>query len=115
YDMELALEQDPARKVALLRDEAAAHRTGADLAGATRALARAREIDGEDPELQQEFGASILDRVQAGEDVPAQERTLATELLVGLAEVYDGEHGLAYAGAALDIDAGHERGLQLHS
>ena len=38
YDMEYALEEDTARKIALLRDEAHAHRSAGDLPGATRAL-----------------------------------------------------------------------------
>jgi hypothetical protein len=50
-----------------------------------------------------------------GEDVPAQERTMGAELLVGLAEVYDGEHGFAYSSGALDIQAGHDRALQLYA
>ena len=115
YDAELALEQDPGRRAALLRDEAATRRLAGDLPGATRTLARARQIDSQDPALQQEYGATIIDRVAAGEDVPAQERTLGVELLVGLAEIYDGEHGIAYSAGALDIDPGHDRALQLYA
>ncbi len=114
YDMELGLEQEGERKVALLRDEAATRRLAGDLQGVTRTLARARQVDEQDPGLQQEFAASILDRMQAGEPVPPGERTLASELLVQLAESYDGEHGLAYAGAALDIAPGHDRAMQLY-
>jgi tetratricopeptide (TPR) repeat protein len=47
--------------------------------------------------------------------VPAAERNAAGELLVALAEAYEGEHGLAYATAALDIDPGHDRGIQLYA
>ncbi len=115
FEAELAVERDPARKVALLRDQAATHRAGGDLVGATRALARARQIDAQDAGLAQEYGAAIVERVAAGDDVPPQERTLGTELLVGLAEVYDGEHGLAYSAGALDIEAGHDRALQLYA
>ena len=32
-----------------------------------------------------------------------------------LAEVYDGEHGLAYSAGALEIDPGHDRALQLYA
>jgi cellulose synthase operon protein C len=113
YGAELELEQDPQRRVGLLRDEAATRKLAGDLPGATRALALARDIDGSDPALQQEYGSSVLDRIQAGEAVPADERTYAAELLVALAETYEGEHGLAYAGAALDIEPGHERAVQL--
>ncbi|HEV3188889.1 MAG TPA: hypothetical protein VGY54_00255, partial [Polyangiaceae bacterium] len=115
YDAELALEQDPARRAALLRDEAMTRRLAGDLAGATKTLARARQIDAQDPALQQEYGATIIERMAAGEDVPVQERTLGVELLVGLAEIYDGEHGLAYSAGALDIDPGHDRALQLYA
>ena len=115
YEAELAIEQDPSRRVALFRDEAATRRSGGDLAGVTRALTRAREIDSQDPALQHELASSVLDRVAAGEPVGASERATACEMLVALAEVYDGEHGLAYATGALDLDAGHDRALQLFS
>ncbi len=115
YEAELAIEGDPGRRVALLRDEATTRRNGGDLAGATRALMRAREIDGQDPAIQQELASSVLDRVAQGEAVGPSERATACEMLVALAEVYDGEHGLAYASGALDLDPGHDRGLQLFS
>ena len=113
YEAELSVEQDPARRVALLQDEAATRRAAGDLAGVTRALRRAREVDDRDPALAQEIASSIIERISAGEDVAAQERTMGAELLVELAEQYDGEHGLAYAGGALDIEPGHDRALQL--
>ncbi|MBX3232423.1 MAG: hypothetical protein KIT84_22625 [Labilithrix sp.] len=113
YGAELDLEQDPQRRVGLLRDEAATRKLAGDLQGATRALAMAREIDSSDPALQQEYASSVLDRIQAGEAVPADERNYAAELLVALAETYEGEHGLAYAAAALDIDGGNDRAMQL--
>lgn len=115
YAAELELEQDPGRRVGLMRDEAASRKLAGDLQGATRALASAREIDGSDPALQQEYASSVLDRIQAGEAVPAEERNYAAELLVALAEAYEGEHGLAYAGAALDIEPGNDRGVQLYA
>src|SRR5690606_97586 len=99
--------------IGLFRDEAATRKLGGDLQGATRALAAAREIDGSDPALQQEYASSVLDRIQAGEAVPADERNYAAELLVALAEAYEGEHGLAYAAAAVDIGPGHDRAVQL--
>jgi hypothetical protein len=115
YEAELSVEQDPQRQLALLRDEAATRKAAGDLMGATRAIARARQIDPADAALQQEYGASIVERLQAGENVSAQERTMGCELLVSLAETYDGEHGLAYSAGALDIDAGHDRALQLYA
>jgi cellulose synthase operon protein C len=115
YAAELELEQDAARRVGLMRDEAASRKLAGDLQGATRALASARELDASDPALQQEYASSVLDRIQAGEAVPADERNYAAELLVALAETYEGEHGLAYAGAALDIEPGNDRGIQLYA
>ena len=44
YEPELQVEQDPQRKVAILRDEAGARRQAGDLAGASRALNRARLV-----------------------------------------------------------------------
>ncbi|MGH7326733.1 MAG: hypothetical protein ACREJX_00145, partial [Polyangiaceae bacterium] len=46
--------------------------------------------------------------------VSQAERTEAAELLLALAEQYDGEHGLAYAGAALDLEPGLDRAMQLY-
>ncbi|MFO0680108.1 MAG: hypothetical protein U0169_26535 [Polyangiaceae bacterium] len=114
YEMEFALEADPARRVLLLRDEATTRRSMGDLVGATRALARARGMDEGDEELRHEYAAAIHDRVQAGENVSTREKSEATDLLVGLAESFDGEHGLAYSAAALDLDAGNDRALQLY-
>jgi hypothetical protein len=115
YEAELSIERDPQRQLALLRDEAATRRAAGDLPGATRALARARQLDDQDAGLQQEYGSLIVERLTSGEDVPPQERTIGAELLVGLAEVYDGEHGLAYSAGALDIQPGHDRALQLYA
>src|ERR1035438_237407 len=106
---------DPTRQIALLRDKVASERAAGNLAGATEVLSRARELDPQDVTLQQEYGAIIVERVANGEPVPADERTLAVSLLVGLAESYDGEHGLAYSAGALDIDPGHDRAVQLYA
>jgi tetratricopeptide (TPR) repeat protein len=115
YAMELAIEKDPARKLALLRDEASTRKVAGDLAGATRALTKARELDQEDPALAQELAGSILDRLHGGEAVPEADKQTAADLLVGLAEVYQGDHGLAYASGALDAMPGLDRGIQLYA
>ena len=115
YEAELAIERDPSRQLALLTDEVSTRRAAGDLAGATRARERARQIDSQDPVLQQQYGELIIERIDAGDEVPVHERTAGAELLVGLAETYDGEHGLAYSAGALDIDPGHDRALQLHA
>jgi tetratricopeptide (TPR) repeat protein len=115
YAAELELEQDPGRRVGLMRDEAASRKLAGDLQGATRALAAARKIDASDPALQQEYASSVLDRIQAGEAIVSEERNYAAQLLVALAEAYEGEHGFAYAGAALDIEPGNDRGIELYA
>ncbi|MDP9033508.1 MAG: hypothetical protein M3O50_01770, partial [Myxococcota bacterium] len=114
-EAELALESDPERRLALLRERGSLQHAAGDLAGASEALALARQLDDRDPALQQEYAGLIVERLAAGEDVPAHERTTGAELLVGLAETYDGEHGLAYSAGALDIDPGHDRALQLYA
>jgi tetratricopeptide (TPR) repeat protein len=115
YAPELSIERDPARRMALLRDEAESRRNTGDLPGAARALARARQIDPQDHALQQLYAANVIERAVSGTEVSPQERALAADLLVGLAEAYDGEHGLAYAGGALDLQPGHDRAIQLYA
>ena len=115
YETEAGVEKEPQRKLELFREEVAARRSRGDLAGATRALTRARQVDDADPALQQEYGALVVERLQAGEEVAAAERAMGAELLVSLAEAYDGEHGLAYSAGALDIQPGHDRALQLYA
>ncbi len=114
YAAELVLESDPARRVGLYRDEAATCKRAGDLKGATRALVHAREIDADDHALQQEYASSVLERLQAGENVTGEERDYAASLLVGLAKTYEGDHGLAYATAALDLRSGDDRAFQLY-
>jgi len=113
YQAELEIEEDPSRRSGLLRDEAATRKLAGDLAGASNALSSARQIDPDDPALQHEHASSIVDRVVSGEAVPEEDRTYAVDLLVGLAEAYQGEHALAYTAAALDVEAGHDRAMQL--
>ena len=113
FAAELTIEQDPARRVGLLRDEAQTRKLAQDLAGASRALSEARKLDQEDPNLSQEYAQSVLDRIQGGERVPETERKDAAATLVALAEQYQGEHGFAYAGAALEANPSDDRAIQL--
>jgi hypothetical protein len=113
FQMEQAIIDDPQRKVALYRDEAQVRKAAGDRLGATEVLRQARAFAAEDPALAQELGASILERMQAGDDVPQQERDESAELFVSLAEMYDGEHGFAYSTAALDVTPGNDRAMQL--
>jgi tetratricopeptide (TPR) repeat protein len=113
---ELAQEPaDPTEQLNQLRADADAQRAAGDLVAATATLARAREFDAKDVVLQQQYAAAVVDRIAAGEAVPPAERSTASALLAGLAEAFDGEHGLAYSAAALDIDPGHDRALQLYA
>lgn len=114
FAAELTLEQDPARRLGLFRDEATTRRLAGDLRGVTRALEEARAIDDSDPALQQEFASSVLDRVHANEPVSADERREAVDLLLELAEAFEGEHGFAYAGAALELAPGNDRGFEVY-
>jgi tetratricopeptide (TPR) repeat protein len=106
---------DPGRQLGILREEITAHREAGELGAASAAVARARELDSQDVSLQQEYGSLILERVAGGEPVTAEERATGAGLLAGLAEMYDGEHGLAYSAGALDIDPGHDRAVQLYA
>lgn len=113
FDMEQALVNDPERKVALYRDEALVRAEAGDRANATQVLRNARMFAPEDPSLLQEIAAMILERLKSGEQVPQAERDEASASFVALAEMYSGEHGLAYSLAALDVDPGHDRAIQL--
>ncbi len=113
FAKELACVDDPERKVALYRDAAEVRRSAGDLAGATDSLRLARQLQPDDPALTYEFGLSIIERIDANQAVPANERQEATDSLIGLAEMFDGEHGMTYAQAALRSDPSNDRAMQL--
>ncbi|MCU0682130.1 MAG: hypothetical protein MUF34_07735 [Polyangiaceae bacterium] len=113
YEPEHALVDDPARKLALFRDEAALRREAGDGAGATQVLRNARAFEPSDPTLLHEIASLVLERAQAGEPVPEAERQEAAAMLVSLAEGYGGEHGYAYSAAALTLEPGNDRAVQL--
>ncbi len=113
YAAEIAFEKEPARIVALRRDEAITRRHANDFSGAIGALHHARQYDDKEPGLQYEYAAAVVDCVQSGAAITDQERTIATELLVGLAEMYDGEYGYSYAMGALGLDPKHVRAREL--
>ncbi len=113
FALEQALVDDPARKIALFRDEAEVRRRANDLAGATQALRTARNFQPDDVGLMQEVGALVVERVEAGEPVPPNERDEAATLFVSLAETYQGEYGMTYSVYALRASPGHDRAMQL--
>jgi len=67
------------------------------------------------PAYTMQFATALIERVGAGDSVARQDRSFGADLLVGLAETYDGEHGLAYSAGALDLEPGHDRALQLYA
>ncbi|HEX9619875.1 MAG TPA: hypothetical protein VF989_07060 [Polyangiaceae bacterium] len=114
FEAEQRLIADPERQVALFQDEADVRRNAGDLNGATHALRQARAIEGgQDPTLKQLLATSVLDRVQASENVAAAERREGAELFIELAEEYPGEHGYSYSSCALELEPGHDRAVQL--
>ena len=115
YEAELELERDPARRVALLRDEATTRRAaGISRAPRRRWRARARSTI-RTRRCSRSTRRVVVERSRRARTSRPQERTIGAELLVGLAEIYDGEHGLAYSAGALDIEPGHDRALQLYA
>lgn len=113
YELEIRAIDDHERKLALLRDEAEVRRSNNDFKGASQALRSALRLDPQDAGLQYELATSIVTRIQSGEKVDPAERSEAGQLLVAMAEMYDGDHALAYSEAALDAEPGNDRAMQL--
>jgi hypothetical protein len=113
YELEARQVDDPARRLALARDEATVRQQAGDLVGASQALRNARNIDPEDPGLAYELASSVLTRISGGDTVSEDERDEAAAILVSMAEQYEGEHALAYSEAALDAMPSHDRAMQL--
>lgn len=113
FAMEQAIADDPERKLALYRDEADIRKRAGDLPGSTQALRSARALRPSDVALTQELGVSVLERINAGENVPQPERDETAGIFVQLAEMYDGEYGLSYSLSALGASPGHDRAMQL--
>ena len=108
------LEGDRERALALYQDEIEVCNLAQDRAGLMRALRAALLLDEDpDPSLKQQLGAVILERIQGGERVSAEEAHEGRDLFVSLAETYDGDYGLSYASCALGCDATSDRALQL--
>ncbi|MBK9258316.1 MAG: hypothetical protein IPM54_00590 [Polyangiaceae bacterium] len=113
FAMEQAIADDPERKLALYRDESEIRKLAGDLPGSTQALRSARALRPADVALSQELGVSVLERINAGENVPQPERDETAAIFVQLAEMYDGEYGLSYSMSALGASPGHDRAMQL--
>ncbi len=113
FAMEQAIVGDPERKIALYCDEADVRRRARDRPGATQALRHARALRPDDIALKQEVGISILDRLDAGEDLPLFERDEAARIFVSLAEAHDGAYGMSCCVSALKAQPGNDRAMQL--
>ena len=113
FGMEQAIVDDPERKLALYRDEADVRRRAGDGPGTTQALRSARALLPDDVGLKQEVGASVLARIDAGENVPPPEREETAQIFIQLAESYDASYGISYSVSALKAQPGNDRAMQL--
>ncbi len=114
FALEQALVTDPERKIALYQDEGDVRKNALDFAGSVIAYRRARELEGgQDPTLKQQLASVLLERVQVGQNLSAEEREEGAALFVELAEEYAGEHGLSYSMCALELLPDHDRAVQL--
>ena len=114
FELEQVLVEDSERKIALYQDEGDVRKNSLDFAGSAQAFRRARALEGgQDATLKQQLGSVVLERVQAGQNVPEEELLEAAGLFVELAEEYQGEHGLSYSLCALELVPAHDRAVQL--
>lgn len=113
FAAELALESDPERRKALTFDEAeVAKRAGQSDAGFD-ALGRLLGEEPDDVVLKAQVASWLLEVHRAGTSVAPAHKERAARLFVDLAEVYPGEHGLAYSMCALELAPGDDRAVQL--
>ena len=108
-----ALGGDRDAALALYLEEAEASRAAGKPEWVLRALRKARELDGDDPVLKQQVGATILEQIHAKVRVTDEARLEAARLFVELAETYGGEHGFSYSGCALECEPSNDRAAQL--
>ena len=76
---------------------------------ATQALKGSLGMTPDDATLKAVLVGFILERIDAGEMVSADDRTLGAQVFVSLAENYDGEYGMSYATSALRAAPGVQR------
>jgi hypothetical protein len=88
---------DPARLVALHREEAAVRKLAGDAAGASAVLRLAYRIDPAATGLAEELARSILERMEAGEPIVGDEGTEAAEIFAALAEASGSDASLRAA------------------
>lgn len=105
YDMEINAEQDPARRIALLRE--AAYVRGdqlGDLEGAVAALKRASALAPNDPAILYDLAAAFRKRadLSALPEVRASDLERASELFLQIASQLPNDQAITYVEAALD-------------
>ena len=88
---------DPARLVALHREEAAVRKLAGDAAGASAVLRLAYRIDPAATGLAEELARSILERVEAGAPIVAEEDAEAAEIFAALGEASGSDAALRAA------------------
>ncbi|NRA33069.1 MAG: hypothetical protein HRU17_06975 [Polyangiaceae bacterium] len=113
FAQEQALVEDPDRRHALWQDEAEVRKTAGDLLGCAQVFELLLSERAEDPEVQQQLAAAILDVVRMREPIDESMKAAGAQLFVALAELYPGEHALAYSTCALEVVPGHDRAVQL--
>ncbi len=116
YDLEVAAEADPKRKVALLREVAhmRAEQLG-DTEGAITALKRAQTQAPTDLSVMHDLATVLLKRADTQGDAGSAtlDRQKAADLLFQMAQSVPPDHGIAYAEAALDAAPDHDGALDL--
>lgn len=113
FGAELALESDPERRKALSFDEAEVAKRANLPDHGFEALAR---LSGEHPEdvvLKAQVAGWLLEVHRAGSATSPSNKERAGRFFVDLAEMYPGEHGLAYSMCALELIPGDDRAVQL--
>lgn len=113
FAAELALESDPERRKALSFDEAEVAKRASQADHGFDALSRLSSEHPEDVVLKAQVAGWLLEIYRAGTTVSAGNRERAGRLFVDLAELYPGEHGLAYSMCALELMPGDDRAAQL--
>jgi len=116
YDLEVAAESDPKRKVALLREVAHLRAEQlSDLEGAITALKRAQTQAPTDLSVMHDLATVLLKRAdkQADANSAALDRQKSADLLFQMAQSVPPDHGVAYAEAALDAAPDHDGALDL--
>lgn len=113
FAAELALESDPERRKALTFDEADVAKRAAQTDAGFDALTRLLGELPDDVVLKAQVASWLLEVYRAGTSVLPVHKERAARLFVDLAEVYPGEHGLAYSMCALELAPGDDRAVQL--